>query len=117
MEKPSNLPYEDFAKLDIRTGNILTAEPVPKSKKLLKLHIDFGPMIGERIIVAGIGADSKYQPDMIVGYGVVAVLNLAPRTFVKFNIESHGMILAMHHPDGSLWCLQGLPCPPGTEVG
>jgi methionyl-tRNA synthetase len=117
MEKPSNLPYEDFAKLDVRTGNILSAEAVPKSNKLLKLQIDFGPVIGERTIVAGIGADSKYQPDMIVGYGVVAVLNLAPRTFAKFNVTSYGMILAMSHPDGSLWCLSGFPCPPGTEVG
>ena len=52
--KPVDLSYDDFAKLDIRAGRVLSVEAVPKSKKLLKLQVFFGPVIGTRTILAGI---------------------------------------------------------------
>ena len=87
-EKMPQITFEEFQKLDIRTGNVLSAEPVPKSNKLLKLQVDIG---GEtRQIVAGM--QQFYKPEELVGRDVVVVTNLAP---VKiFGVESNGMILA-----------------------
>lgn len=89
-DKPQDLPYEDFAKLDIRTGTITKAAHVPKSKRLLQLEIFFGEQIGHRTILAGIA--ESYTADSLVGQQVVAVLNLAPREMM--GITSHGMLLA-----------------------
>ena len=98
--KPENLSYEDFAKFDIRVGTIAKAEVVPKSKKLLKLEVSFGPEVGSRTILAGIASSAmiydagieRCDPTILVGYRVIAILNLAPRQMM--GIESHGMILA-----------------------
>jgi methionyl-tRNA synthetase len=80
--------FEEFQKLDIRTGKVLSAELVPKSKKLLTLQVDIGSEI--RQIVAGM--QQFYQPGDLVGKDVVVVTNLAP---VKiFGVESNGMVLA-----------------------
>ncbi|WAC04476.1 MAG: methionine--tRNA ligase [Methanoregula sp.] len=87
-EKIPVVTFEEFQKLDIRTGKVLSCEPVPKSNKLLKLVIDIGPE--KRQIVAGM--QQFYNPDEIVGKDVVVVTNLAPATI--FGVESNGMILA-----------------------
>ena len=84
------ISYEDFLKVDLRVGSIVSAEPIAKSKKLLKLLVSFGAE--ERVIVAGVA--EYYAPELLPGKKVVAVLNLAPRTM--FGIESHGMLLAAH---------------------
>ena len=112
--KPENLSYEDFAKFDIRVGTITKAEAVPKSKKLLKLEVSFGTEIGTRVILAGIAGET-YDPAMIAGYKVVALLNLAPRQMM--GIESHGMVLACHDQDNKVWLIQPGPVLDGTEVG
>jgi methionyl-tRNA synthetase len=91
--KPTNLQYQDFAKLDIRVGTIQRAEPIPKAKKLLKLEVFFGEVVGLRTIVAGLAG--SYDPTLMGGIQVVAVLNLAPR--VMMGIQSDGMVLATHH--------------------
>ena len=114
LGKNDNLPYEDFAKFDIRVGTILKAEAVPKSKKLLKLEVSFGTEIGTRVILAGIAG--SYDPTMIDGYRVIAILNFAPRQMM--GIESHGMLLACHKKeDNSVWLIQPGPVLDGTEVG
>lgn len=97
-DKPTNLSYEDFAKLDIRVGTIQRAEPIPKAKKLLKLEVFFGEVIGLRTIVAGLAG--SYDPTAMGGVQVVAVLNLAPR--VMMGIQSDGMLLATHTSDGQV---------------
>ena len=79
---------DDFRKLDLRVGLILAAEPVPKSKKLLKLQVDLG--FEKRTIVAGIS--QHYSPDEIVGKQVVVVANLKPATLM--GVQSQGMVLA-----------------------
>jgi methionyl-tRNA synthetase len=83
-------------KMDIRTGTILEAEKVPKTKKLLKLKIDTG--IDKRTVVSGIA--EYFNPEEIIGKQVSILVNLAPRE-IK-GIESHGMILMAEDSKGKL---------------
>jgi methionyl-tRNA synthetase len=96
--KPSKeeITYDDFMKVDIRTGTILEAEVVPKTKKLLKLKIDTG--IDQRTVVSGIA--EFYKPEDIVGTKVSILVNLAPRKLR--GIESQGMILMAEDAEGRL---------------
>ncbi|MFO7874865.1 MAG: methionine--tRNA ligase [Bacteroidales bacterium] len=88
--------FDDFAKMDMRTATILSAEKVPKTKKLLKMTLDTG--IDQRTVVAGIA--EFYNPEEVVGKKVVVLANLEPRK-IK-GIESQGMILMAENPDGDL---------------
>jgi methionyl-tRNA synthetase len=92
--------YDDFAKLDFRTGIIRAAEKVEKADKLLKLQVDLG--FETRTIVSGIAL--HYQPEAIVGQQVVVVVNLAPRKMR--GIESQGMILMAENQEGRLFFVQ-----------
>jgi methionyl-tRNA synthetase len=100
-----NIQFDDFAKLDIRIGTILEAEPVKKSKKLLKFLIDDG--LENRTILSGIA--EHFTPEEMVGKQVTFIANLAPR--MMMGIESQGMILMAEDKDGSLSLLQ-----PNKEV-
>ncbi len=82
------ISIDDFAKIELRVGTILTAERVPGATKILKLNID----IGERQITTASGIAQHYQPEELVGRRVVVVANLEPATIR--GIESQGMILA-----------------------
>jgi methionyl-tRNA synthetase len=95
VAKP-DISFDDFAKMDIRTGTILEAERVPKTDKLLKLKIDTG--IDQRTVVSGIAA--FYKPEDIIGQQVSILVNLAPRK-IK-GIESQGMILMAENNKGEL---------------
>jgi methionyl-tRNA synthetase len=89
---PEGIAYigiEDFLKVELRAGQILTAEPVPKADKLLRFTIDLGEA-SPRQILAGIA--QYYEADKLVGRKVIVVANLAPRKLRGF--ESQGMILA-----------------------
>lgn len=89
-EKPEFLPevdFEDFGKLDIRVATVVSAERIPRSKKLLKLTVDAGE---ERTVVAGIA--EHCSPEDLVGTQVVIVANLKPVKLM--GVESRGMILA-----------------------
>jgi methionyl-tRNA synthetase len=88
--------FDDFNKMDIRTGTILEAERVPKTDKLLKLKIDTG--IDQRTVVSGIA--EYYKPEDIIGQQVSILVNLAPR-IIK-GIESKGMILMAANSKGEL---------------
>lgn len=88
--------YDDFAKLDLRMGTVLVAEPVPKSKKLLRLEIDLG--FEKRQILAG--AALHISPEEFVGRKVVIVANLAPRKMM--GLESQGMVLMAEDRNGKL---------------
>jgi methionyl-tRNA synthetase len=92
--------FDDFAKLDIRIGTILEAEPMPKSKKLLKFLIDDG--MEKRTILSGIA--EHYKAEEMIGKQVTFVANLAPRKMM--GVESQGMILMAENNDGSLALLQ-----------
>jgi methionyl-tRNA synthetase len=91
-----NINYESFAAMDIRTGTILTAEKVAKTKKLLKLTIDTG--IDQRTVVSGIA--EYYEPEAIIGQKVSILVNLEPRD-IK-GITSQGMILMAENAEGKL---------------
>lgn len=91
-----NINYETFATMDIRTGTILTAEKVAKTKKLLKLTIDTG--IDQRTVVSGIA--EYYEPEAIIGQKVSILVNLEPRE-IK-GIVSQGMILMAENSEGKL---------------
>lgn len=88
--------FDDFAKIDLRTGTILTAEKVEKADKLLKLSVDMGSEV--RTIVSGIA--QHFDPASLPGKQVVVVANLAPRKMR--GIESNGMILLGEDTDGKL---------------
>ncbi len=92
----STVQYDDFAKLDLRVGKILSAQKVEKADKLLKLEIDLG--FEKRTIVSGIAL--HFKPEEIVGKQVVVVANLAPRKMR--GIESNGMILMAENAAGKL---------------
>ncbi|MBI3423986.1 MAG: methionine--tRNA ligase [Acidobacteria bacterium] len=87
--QPSYIGIEDFSKVELRVGQILTAEPVPKADKLLRFTIDLGEA-EPRQILAGIA--QYYEPEKLIGRKVIVVANLAPRKLRGF--ESQGMILA-----------------------
>ena len=88
--------YDEFSKMDIRTGTILEAERVPKTDKLLKLTIDTG--IDKRTVVSGIAG--YFTPEQAIGKKVSMLVNLEPRKIR--GIESHGMILMAQDADGRL---------------
>lgn len=93
---------EDFKKVDIVVGKILSAEKVPETDKLLKLSVDLGEAM-PRQIVSGI---SLYFPDcdVLVGKKCMFVANLESRT-IK-GIESEGMVLAVSTEDGKFSLLE-----------
>ncbi|MGV8075808.1 MAG: methionine--tRNA ligase subunit beta, partial [Methanosarcina sp.] len=91
-EKIEILPtieYEDFAKLDIRVGKVVLAEPIKKSKKLLRIEVDIGEE-KPRQLVAGMA--SYYTPEELVGKRVIVLANLKPAKLC--GVESNGMMLA-----------------------
>jgi len=90
------IAFDDFTKMDLRTGTILTAEKVKKTKKLLKLTVDLG--FEERTVVSGIA--EFFKPEDIIGQQVLLLVNLAPRKLK--GIESQGMILMAENSDGVL---------------
>jgi methionyl-tRNA synthetase len=92
----SETTFDDFSKMDIRTGTILEAERVPKTDKLLKLLVDTG--IDRRTVVSGIAG--SFSPEEIIGKQVTLLANLAPRK-IK-GIESQGMILMTEDSNGKL---------------
>jgi methionyl-tRNA synthetase len=103
MENEKTLPkikneidYEDFGKLDMRVGEIISAESIPKSNKLLKLAVDIG--METRTVLSGIA--QQYAPEEVIGKKVILLSNLQPRKMM--GIESQGMILMSEDRDGRI---------------
>jgi methionyl-tRNA synthetase len=89
------IAIEDFAKVELKVGEIKSAEPIPKASKLLRLMVDIGGG-EERQILAGIA--ESYTPEELMGRKVVVITNLASRTMR--GLESQGMLLAATDEDG-----------------
>ena len=90
------ITFEDFTKLDIRTGTIIEAEKMKKADKLLKIKVDLG--FEERTVVSGIA--KFFKPEDIIGQQVLLLANLAPRKMR--GVESQGMILMAENEKGEL---------------
>ena len=91
-----NISFEQFNVMDLRTGTVVEAEKIKKTKKLLKLKVDLGFEI--RTIVSGIAA--SYTPEEMVGKKVTVLANLGSRT-IK-GVESQGMLLMTENKEGKL---------------
>jgi methionyl-tRNA synthetase len=88
--------FDDFSKMDLRVGTIMTAEKMPKTNKLLILSVDVG--VDRRTVVSGIA--EHYKPEDIVGQKVCVLLNLEPRK-IRGTL-SQGMILMAEDDEGKL---------------
>ncbi len=107
----TNISFDEFQKMDIRIGTILTAENIAKTQKLMKLTIDTG--IDKRTVVSGIA--EYYTPEEVIGKQVSILINLEPKTLR--GIVSQGMILMAAEPDGSLsFVSPEKTVKPGSEV-
>ena len=108
----AEVAYDDFAKIDLRVGVIVSAERVKKKDRLLDLRVDVGEAEPRRII-AGIAA--SYAPEAVVGKRVAVLCNLAPRDFGK-GLVSQGMLLAADAPDGLALLSPDRVALPGSEI-
>lgn len=106
----TNIPIQEFAKIKLRTGKIISAEPVEGADRLYRVQVDIG---GEtRQSVAGIR--KWYEPEQLVGRTVIFVANLEPA--VIRGVESHGMCLAVDAPNGVSLLQPDRPVPPGCGI-
>ena len=102
--------FDDFAKLEIKIGKVLSAEKVEGADKLLKLQVDFTSE--QRQIVSGIA--EFYFPDDLVGKEFPFIVNLEPRIII--GVESQGMILAADVDGGAVLLNPDKEVPPGSKV-
>ena len=108
----AEVTFDDFEKLDIRVGTVLSCEKVKKSNKLLKFEIADG--LENRTILSGIA--QYYQPEDLVGKQVCFIANFPPRKMM--GLESQGMILSAVNFDGSLSVITPQrEVKPGSQVG
>ena len=113
------ISYDDFAKVEIKSGKVLSAEKIPDTDKLLKLSVDFNEkdemgISKPRQIVSGI---SMYFPDpaTLIGKTCMFVTNLAPRMIKGF--ESNGMLFALSDSNGNFSLLEpNQTIPVGTKA-
>ena len=104
--------FDSFQKMDIRVAQILSAERVPKTDKLLKFEVDTG--LDRRTVVSGIA--EFFDPKDLVGKRVPILMNLAPRKIR--GIESEGMLLFGEDSEGSLkWVEPDAGLPAGSSIG
>jgi methionine--tRNA ligase beta chain len=108
------ITFDEFSKVEITIGKILSAEKVEGSEKLLKLGVDFGEE-NPRQVVSGI---AKYFPELekLIGTKHPFVTNLEPRAIM--GLESQAMILAASHKDSNSFSLLdvGETIPQGTKL-
>ncbi len=109
ISEKAEIPLEAFQKMDLRVATVLDAEPVPRSKKLLKLKVDMGK---EQTVVAGIA--ENYDPEDLIGKQVVVVANIKPTKLM--GILSHGMVLTATNKGTCRLVTVDGPAEPGTRL-
>ena len=109
MSKIAEISLEDFQHMDLRVATVIDAEPVPRSKKLLKLKVDVGK---KQTVVAGIA--ETYDPEDVVGKQVIVVANMKPAKLM--GILSHGMVLTATNKGVCRLVTVDGPVEPGTRL-
>ncbi len=116
----AKIAYDDFAKVDLRVGVVVTCEKVPKKDKLLRLTVDVGEAEA-RTIVAGLAL--SFTAEQLIGKKVIVVANLAPREFgsaefdgKKVKLVSHGMLLASGPSEDLRLATVDGDAPPGARL-
>src|SRR5262245_30514855 len=107
---PARITIDEFKRIDLRVAEVVSAEPVPKSKKLLRLTVRLGEET--RTLVAGIA--EHYRPEALVGRKVVVVANLEPATLM--GVTSNGMVLAGSAGDALALLALDRDLPSGAKV-
>jgi tRNA-binding protein len=113
-DRPPTISFDDFLKVDIRLGTILSAEPFPQARKpAYRLVIDFGPAIGVKRSSAQI--TRHYRPEQLVGRRVAAVVNFPPRRIGPFLSEA--LTLGFPDADGEVVLIgPDRPAPDGGRL-
>jgi len=108
------ITWDDFTKVELRLGTILTAEPFPEARKpAYKLTVDFGPEIGVKQSSAQI--TDLYTPDDLVGKRVVGVVNFPPRQIGPFMSEC--LVTGFYNSKGEvILCVPDKPLEPGAKL-
>ena len=108
----NEIDIEHFSKIELRVGTIEACEPIPKSDKLYRLQVNFGPE-GTRQVLSGI--KQSFTQEQLIGKQGVFVFNLKPRAMM--GLESHGMLLTAIDDKGALQLVGiGHPVPNGTRL-
>ncbi len=108
-ENDQLISFEDFQGIDLRVGEVIAAEKIAKSDRLLKLTVKTPE---ERTIVAGIA--EHYAPEDLIGRQVIVVANLKPAKLM--GVASHGMVLAAKDKKGLALITPSTPVSPGSKV-
>jgi tRNA-binding protein len=108
------IQYEDFAKVDVRAGTVLAAEPLNGARKpAYVLSIDFGPELGTKKSSAQVTA--HYAPEELVGTQVCAVVNFPVKRIAGFSSEV--LVLGLPDPDGAVVLVRPTkPVPDGARL-
>jgi methionine--tRNA ligase beta chain len=104
--------YDDFSKLDIRAGLVVTASAPEWSDKLIRYEMDLGEEIGKRILFSGIR--KWYKPEDLIGKIIPVVVNLAPKKMG--DEESQGMAIMMDGEEGAKLIFLPEQVKPGTVI-
>lgn len=95
----AEISFDDFMKVDIRTGVVTRAEPFPEARKpAIKMWIDFGPEIGEKKTSAQVTV--HYSPETLIGKRVMAVVNFPPRQIGP--VRSEVLVLGVPDENGAV---------------
>jgi methionyl-tRNA synthetase len=111
MEMPikPQITIDDFSKVDLRVATVVSAQAIPRAKKLLRLEVDMGQ---RRTIVSGVAGN--YTPEALVGKQVIVVANLKPAKLM--GVLSKGMLLAATDDSGLAVATLDKPAKPGTPL-
>jgi methionine--tRNA ligase beta chain len=107
------ISIDEFSKIEVQVGTVLSAERVPDTDKLLRLTVEFGEEDGPRQIVSGINMYVN-EPEDLVGQQLAFVTNLEPR--VIKGLESNGMLFAVGNGETFAFLSPDRPVPPGTSA-